>query len=348
MGIQCSQVVGHAAVNKRNNYLKWPSPIMYNYSWECIIAWWGSRTASTFIKTIYHTPVSPLWLHQNGMWAHGCINMGVLRQHDGCSHSQRCSPHHGASLGGKGKQTPQRRGRFGPFFKDSVCTAANVQLSCAPLLHCTNCWYRRSRSFCDTPVKVWSNDSWWHFLTRWSVSKMWGDVSVNCVLQRKPPQNKTKKKGFVRKHRLFLNEIITLECGFLCSLCYFIVSVIHVLGRKEHYFIFSSRRDLNISLFFKSLFLTSFVVVLGLKNRKKHFSDQSKLNISEWQWTQNVKTFCDSIDKGKKTKRKDSRPWTFVHQFLHWLKFGAFRYLFVASLQSEVLLYSFIIIISLW
>lgn len=40
--------------------------------------------------------------------------------------------------------------------------------------------------------------------------------------------------------------------------------------------------------------------------------------------------------------------WTFVHRFPHWLKFGAFRYLFVASLQSEMLLYSFFIIILLW
>lgn len=65
-------------------------PFTYHYSWGCI-AWWGSRT-DTFITSIHHTPVSPLSLHQSGMWPHGCINMGVLRQLDGCSHSQRCYP----------------------------------------------------------------------------------------------------------------------------------------------------------------------------------------------------------------------------------------------------------------
>lgn len=123
------------------------------------------------------------------------LETGAIRRLDGCRHSQMlyaCWGRGGALFGSKGKHRHQRRGRFGPFFKDSTCLAADVQLSCAPLPHCTNCWYRRSRSFCDTSVKVWSNDSWWHFLTRWSVSKMWGDVSVNCVLQRKKKQ-KTKK-----------------------------------------------------------------------------------------------------------------------------------------------------------
>lgn len=138
--------------------------------------------------------VSPLSLHESGTWPHGCINMGALRKLDGCSHSLRWYPH--PSFSSKGKHRHERWGRFGPFFKDSICTAADVQLSCASLPHCTNCWYRRSRSFCDTSVKVWSNDSWRHFLTWWSVSKMWGDVSVNCVFQRKnkkPPKASREK-----------------------------------------------------------------------------------------------------------------------------------------------------------
>lgn len=101
----------------------------------------------------------------------------------------------GSLFGSKGKHKYQRWGRFGSIFKESTCPVPDVQLSCAPLPRCTNCWYRRSRSFCDTSVKVWSNDSWWHFLTRWSVSKMWGDVSVNCVLQTE------KKKENQRLHK---------------------------------------------------------------------------------------------------------------------------------------------------
>lgn len=151
-----------------------------------------------------------------------CNNMGAITRLDGCSHSQKWYACWGESLfGSKGKHKHQRRGRFGPFFKDSTCPAAGVQLSCAPLPHCTNCWYRRSRSFCDTSVKVWSNDSWWHFLTRWSVSKMWGDVSVNCVLQRK--KKTQKNKGFTREtnHRSLLNEILILKCGFTPSVSFY-------------------------------------------------------------------------------------------------------------------------------
>lgn len=111
-------------------------------------------------------------------------------------------------------------------------------------VHCTNCWYRRSRSFCDTSVKVWCNDSVWHFLTRWTVSKMWGDIAANCVLQRKKNQtnkNKTIKQNKKKQRRLspetnqlFPNEIIILKCEFPCYLCVILVFV-HLKKRTFFY-----------------------------------------------------------------------------------------------------------------
>lgn len=114
---------------------------------------------------------------------HSCVHVGSFRQTQLQSEAI-------ASLRGVLRPIPsrkharQQREGIWSSRQGEHLHGPRVQLSCVPPLHRRNRWDRRSRSFCDTSVKVWPNDSWWHFLTQSGLSKMWGDVPVNIVLQK--------------------------------------------------------------------------------------------------------------------------------------------------------------------